>query len=261
MGDPVPAQGNEGNANITHHTLDDIYRLIETVRGEFRISMTDIKSEVHQLTTKVDDIKSDVHDLNMKMDNIEPRVEICEGRIAKLEDDMDGRVTEIETAVENLEFVQEEYPVESTVVCIGLGEQVNENIGDRAETLVQHGLGLVNMQVTRAQRLNSRNGKAGIIKIELKSKEDKLLVLRSKSNLKDTGYRGVYIRSSMSHTDRIMQQNFQIILNEIPNGEKFRITANGKVVKKDDNPAMGQWTRGPPVNTSAIGRGRGLIQQ
>ena len=54
----------------------------------------------------------------------------------------------------------------------------------------------------------------------------------------------------MTHQERLMQQNFLTLLKEIPNGNKYRVTANGKVILKDVPTLMGTWTRGPPVTTN-----------
>ena len=43
---------------------------------------------------------------------------------------------------------------------------------------------------------------------------------------------------------------------ELPIGENYRVSANGKIVKKDDNPIMGAWTRGPPAEPQDDGRRR-----
>ena len=44
----------------------------------------------------------------------------------------------------------------------------------------------------------------------------------------------VYLRSSMSHTDGLMQRNFNQILKELPQGHRYRVTGTGKVVLKDE---------------------------
>jgi len=98
--------------------------------------------------------------------------------------------------------------------------------------------------------MQSRNNKPGIVKIKLPTRDEKIKALRLKRNLMDNGYNGVYLRSSMSHTDRVAQPNLVSILRELPNGNKYHVTGNGKVILKDVAPVMGAWTRGPPVNNT-----------
>lgn len=45
-------------------------------------------------------------------------------------------------------------------------------------------------------------------------------------------YTSVFLRGSKSHTDRILETNVRTLLNELPNGNQFRITSNGRIVKK-----------------------------
>ena len=57
----------------------------------------------------------------------------------------------------------------------------------------------------------------------------KIRVFRQKRNLSGIqGYGSVFLRSRRSHTERLL-------LNEIPNGRNFRVTANGRIVKKSDD--------------------------
>ena len=62
----------------------------------------------------------------------------------------------------------------------------------------QDGLGLRDIRVLRAERTPMRNGKPGIVKVELSSLDDKKFVLRAKTNLRNTikVQKSVYERST-----------------------------------------------------------------
>jgi hypothetical protein len=226
-----PTQPAEIPENIT---VRDLYALMLNTQTEFRTSMQNIQAEVAALTAS--------------MSNIGPRVEACETRISKLEDGMDDKFKDQEAALTSLINNQDDFPVETTLVCSGLKETAREDIYDKTQELVESGLGLVNVQVEKALRLKSRNDKPGLVKIKLPTVNDKVAALRAKRNLVDTGYKQVYLRSSQSHSDRVMQQNLQTILKELPNGDSYRVTGHGKLVKKDNPVEMGTWSRGPPVH-------------
>ena len=71
-------------------------------------------------------------------------------------------------------------------------------------------------------------------KIAFETVDQKVSVLRAKANLKTTKlYNKVSIFGSKTHTERILELNAKTILNEIPNGNAYRVTANGRIVKKD----------------------------
>ena len=144
---------------------------------------------------------------------------------------------------------QDEFPVETTLVCYGLQESPREDIYEKSQELIDSGLGLPNMQVEGAKRLKGYNGKPGVVKITLPTLEAKISALRRKSNLVNTAYRRVYIRSSQSHSDRLMQKNFQTLLKELPCGDMFRMTSAGKLFKNNDQETDAR-ARGPPTDLS-----------
>ena len=47
-------------------------------------------------------------------------------------------------------------------------------------------------------------------------------------------FKNVYLPSSESHTERILELNTKTLLSELPNGNQYRMTANGRIVKKDN---------------------------
>lgn len=119
-----------------------------------------------------------------------------------------------------------------TIIASNVTE-THDEILDVARDLVSNLDSSIN--VTAASRLNSRFGKPGLVKISFSSLEEKKAILREKRRLRDTEkYKNVYLRSSKSHTDSLIELNARTILNEIPNGRQFRITSNGRIVKKQN---------------------------
>lgn len=88
--------------------------------------------------------------------------------------------------------------------------------------------------VLAATRLRSRvHGKPGLVKIAVSSLNEKKSILHEKRKLREVdAYKTEFIRSSKSHTERLIELNARTLLNEIPNGNQFRITSNGRIVKK-----------------------------
>ena len=82
-----------------------------------------------------------------------------------------------------------------------------------------------------ATRTPFREGRAGIIKIELPDKSTKINLLRNKKKLNDdTRYARVFIRGSQTHTERLLQLNTMTLLKEIGAEDRFRVTGNGRLV-------------------------------
>jgi hypothetical protein len=132
---------------------------------------------------------------------------------------LDKRVGDLEKLT--LEDKIPHYDPEYTVVAINLPEHIDEELGEKVEPV-------------RYTRLKSNYDKPGLVKIQLRTKEDKIRVLRSKSNLKNSRLlKKVYLRSSLSYVERTMQNNLRELLKEMPNGNKFRLTGNGKLVRNE----------------------------
>ena len=73
--------------------------------------------------------------------------------------------------------------------------------------------------------------KPGQVKISFGSVDEKIREFRQKQNLSGIqGYSSVFLRSSKSHTERLLELNTKTFLNEIPIGRNFRVTANGRIV-------------------------------
>ena len=59
-------------------------------------------------------------------------------------------------------------------------------------------------------------------------------MLRRKSKLKETSdYKRVFLRGSKTHTQRVLELNARTLLDQMPNGNEFRITSSGRIVKKN----------------------------
>ena len=77
-----------------------------------------------------------------------------------------------------------------------------------------------NTNITDANRCNERNwGKPPVLKIAFENVEQKVNVLRTKQELKQSQhYKNVYMRGSKTHTERILELNAKKLLSELPNG-------------------------------------------
>ena len=57
--------------------------------------------------------------------------------------------------------------------------------------------------------------------------------MQHKKNLKNSSqFTKVYLRSSQTHAERLIDLNFRKVLEELPNGNEFRMTGNGRLIKQ-----------------------------
>ncbi len=85
---------------------------------------------------------------------------------------------------------------------------------DKVLDLVRNGL-CSNTRVVRVMLLSQRGCAPRLLKIEVPTLEDKISLLEKKQELSRTQiYSNVFIRSSKSHTDRLIEIKTQMILKE-----------------------------------------------
>lgn len=138
-----------------------------------------------------------------------------------------------------------EYEPEVTIVIYKMPYSEGEDVNRKVSHLLEVGVGVMGIVPVRCKRTPLRNGRPGVVKAEFSCLQDKLTVLRSKSNLKTCStimYRDIYMRSSKSHMERLIELNFKTVLDELPNGRNYRVTGNGKVVKHSDSGTTSSYT-------------------
>ena len=78
------------------------------------------------------------------------------------------------------------------------------------------------------------DGKPGIIKMQLRSLNDCIKVLHSKGRLRDPDrYKRVYIRSSKSHEEKLLEQHTYELLKMQGKADEYTFTGSGKLVRKN----------------------------
>lgn len=135
----------------------------------------------------------------------------------------------------NTFFENERNPLNNadiTIIASNIPQQPEENILEISKELIN----TLNesVDVVAAARLRNRKfGKPALVKISFASVQDKIKILRENKQLKMVEkYKNVFLRGSKTHTERLLELNARTLLNELPHGKDFRITSNGRIVKK-----------------------------
>ena len=191
---------------------------LKNSQDSFRKTMdSKLNSITNTVASKIDSLKEDLY---LELGRLDTKVQKIEERLSSLE-------VQHQT--------EEKYPVDRSIIVINMREEKDEDTEKKCTELIQNGLGLRDMEPVRCARLTSRDGKPGIIKVQLRSKQDKINVLRHKNELnKCTPYKRVYIRSAQTHEERLMRQNLQTLMRDIPNGNDYRFTGNGRLIRKTE---------------------------
>jgi hypothetical protein len=208
-------EGDQGNV------LRDIQKALLEIKGSQEALRHSFDSRMEAITTSITQSIKDLRDdIYTELARLESRVKMVEERMESL-DERQGW--------------EQEYPVETSVIVINLREEGNEDIGGKCEDLISNRLGLRDIKPVRCERLKSRSAKPSLVKIQLKTKQDKINVLRHKTELKKTeDIKRVYIRSEQSHEERLMRQNMEVLMKELPVGGNYRLAANGRLLKREN---------------------------
>ena len=209
----------------------DLRKRIETINQMF-------SSFEVRISAKCDDIKKDVDTVKNELkDEMALQLGVLNSKIESLEE----RLVKVELGHANISGGAQSLPPrhhkdfdpEVTIVVTGLRYDTGEDLNAKVHSLLTT-LNLGELDVVQVMRTKWRNGKPGIVKMQMASLEDKLSVLRAKMQLREVPqYSNIYIRSSKTHEERLMEINMRQLLDEIPNGRSFRFTGSGRLVRKD----------------------------
>ena len=92
-----------------------------------------------------------------------------------------------------------------------------------------------NVKCVFAYRTPSRpdSNRPGVVMAVMRCLQDKRAILEHKRSIRHIPqYQNVYIKSSKTHTEQVMDANFSLMLNEMTNGSSYFISDNGRIRKK-----------------------------
>ena len=206
--------------------LADISQMIKVLNSS-------VDSCRNSLNNKIDKLEQSIQDkLTVEMGNLRDYVDLNIGQVISKVDALEKKLNVIEEQQE----VKSEYHTDTTIVVRGLSYEVDEDLQQKATTMLRRGLCIHDAPVVRAKRMRSYGNKPGVVMVQFQSLDDKRRVLKEKLKLRGSGdFGSVYLNPSHTHTERIMDMNFRTLLGKIPGCENMRLTAHGKLVTRDED--------------------------
>jgi hypothetical protein len=97
------------------------------------------------------------------------------------------------------------------------------------------------------------------VKVAFESKQSKIEVLRAKRKLSTTQYyKRVYMRSSKTHAERLIEINCRKMLELVPDGGRYTVSGTGRIEERDVQSADVDGGHGVPNRGRGVtNRGRG----
>ena len=220
---------NEDRLDKMMEPLEGLKKGQESLQKTFDSKIERLRNDV--IKTIDDKIRSMKVDIDLQFAALERRIDNIEGEMNSLKADSGF----VDNSVNNCDI---------TVIATNVPVRHDRSLIDTAKELIS-ALGRDishRSMVTDVKRCPDRGiGKPPLLKIAFETVEQKVEVLRAKKNLMNSKeFKNVYLRSSKRHTERILELNAKTLLSQLPNGNQFRVTGNGRIVKKDnssgDNP-------------------------
>uniref|UniRef100_A0AAV2JG05 Uncharacterized protein n=1 Tax=Knipowitschia caucasica TaxID=637954 RepID=A0AAV2JG05_KNICA len=125
-----------------------------------------------------------------------------------------------------------------SIVLMGLSYDEDENLAAKIKEVIEEGCACDDgVTLVALERLRARGPGPGVVKVAFASAKEKVAVLRGKTNLKSQDKFKKVFRSAKSHTERVMEENFKVLLHNLPNGSDYFVSGNGRVLRRGDRGA------------------------
>ena len=207
-------------------------------------NITSMQTQLNNLSEKMvteSSLKSVKDDLLLEIAGVSSSVTELKANFNELKLEYDKRITELEKALLEVKLpTKKPFDVDTTIVMTGLKPSPAEDLKSICNTVIKDGVGISNIECIDAARFGAYNGKPGIVKMEFNSLADKLAILREKKNLKNfSRYGKIFIRSSQSHEQRLLQQHTTEILKFLGKENDYYFNGSGRLIRKTETPTMG----------------------
>ena len=150
---------------------------------------------------------------------------------AEIVSELNLKLSGIEARVRNLEEPKDFDP-DFTVVVSKLPFEPNEDLPAKVQAILNE-LGVQHLIPKNIRRLRQKRADhIPIVKIQMATADDKVMLLRAKQKLKDTiRYRKIFIRSSFSHAELVAQSNLRTLMSVLPESirERVKFSGNGRL--------------------------------
>lgn len=207
--------------------------------------------EFQRLSEKVENVPT--------LDNVQTKLDAMTSDIQTLTNELqDVRSQIVARTLEEEQKEKEPTPFDpdTTVVVIGLNKLPHENhlsLCTLAQQVV-HSIDPTLVTMMKAvKRQGDMDGRRGIVKIQFNTNAEKVALLKGSRRLRYTQeFSKLYVRTSMSHESRLIEQNFKTLLTILPQLQgSIRVDSTGRLIPALAGirpPSMASYTSSRPPN-------------
>ena len=233
--EPAGKMANSDNSDKPK-TIDDLHQLFSSFMETHTKDMVSIKSDVSELKknmlteTSLNKVRNDIM---LEVNTVSGKLNTLENNITQFKTEYNKKIELLEQKILEVKVDSKDYDIDTTCVVTGMYFQTDENLLERCKELVHVTLDCPHVDIKQVKRTKEHEGRHGIVKIEFHSLADKISVLRKKKKLKELGSR-IFIRSSLSHEQRLLQQHTMEILKMLGKDNEYYINGSGRLIAKNN---------------------------
>lgn len=233
-------------------TVCDIKKSQDVMQTMFEKKLDDIREEmVSKIDSRIrllqDEITTNIGREKERIDHVIETMQSVQTRLTTLEERGDSTGPSRPTEERSMEDYLNDPDV--CITASGIPKTNGEDLMKKANDLICALGDNVSSRVliTGVTRLrNNFNDRPPLIKVSFRNTNEKALVLRNKMKLKDIDpYKQVYVKSSKSHAERLIELNARALLRHLPQneGRNLRVDANGRIREEQNRRSAQQNTR------------------
>ena len=249
---------NKAHDNNVNSPISDALNLAAgaaSLKKDFATCEKIMTEKHHFLMAMLDGMNRTVSTIAEKLETLETRIRVLEETedtktiIAQnIFSAANERYLEMESKVRDCTAVMNTMNQKCTIIddLSTRVQKMDKQLSERYESQVPShttnenlAIAIYGLNTNNGNRTPTRPGmsRPGVVIAEMRCLRDKLSVLERKRFIRHLPqYQHVFIKASKSHTEQVIDANFNIILNEMKNGDEYYVSDNGRIRRKVRDP-------------------------
>ena len=209
--------------------------LMESIETKMKVLKDELSLDIARESARLDEVLISIQSIENRLSSVE---NVCAEGGGISSDAMDHTGYQPRDGL-NSRFREPLDNPDLTVIATNIPFSIGENLSRKVTDLI-HALGEEvsdRVTITGVRRLPAKyRNKPGLVKISFRNLDEKILVLRNKRKLMDSqNFKRVFLKSSKSHAERLIELNARTLLQALPTGKSYRVDANGRIKSRGVN--------------------------
>ena len=207
----------EVSVNVSE--INDKIRILEKKFSVIEKAVKHNNNEIVEVQHKVENLEKWVRILKEKQ-SVSVKADELEIRLKAMENKLNQRITERVNITDVVANASTATTDDRLLLIKNLPYRMKD-IEDVVK-LIHEGMGL-DISVKAIQRAPSVYNRAGVLTVELHSKDDKMKILANKSKLRQSiDYYNVYLENTISAVDMRIEEKIKMLVNNVQNAPSFQ---------------------------------------